>query len=444
MKTPLSWINIYTDISDLQKNNSTTQLAHEYSIHTAEIDDIIEHNLEKIVIGKVISCEKHPDSTKLSICRVFLGDDLGEEIILTGAPNIVDATYVPVAIVGAKLSEDFVIGERKMAGMISRGMICAEDEIGLTTEFTGGIMILEDFFDKNFLESKIGSDFFDLSLDFPGIDGQIVQIPFRDTTFEIDNKFITNRPDLFSVVGNAREWATVFDKNFISPYSETPIDLDFSDKNIIVNIESDKCLAYSLVATGALEVNKSPLAIQIMMNRAGLTPKLDLVDITNLILTEYGQPMHCFDADKINGEITVRMAKNGEKFLALNDVEYTLTDKDLIIADEVGPLALAGVIGGKNSAVSENTKVVVWESATFDATSVRLSAQRHGIRTDASTRYEKSLDPTLANKTFSRVFEYLDFMGKNPEILGQFSYIDARFLDEKIIELPLSLVNSKA
>lgn len=444
MKTPLSWINIYTDISDLQKNNSTTELAHEYSIHTAEIDDIIEHNLEKIVIGKVISCEKHPDSTKLSICRVFLGDDLGEETILTGAPNIVDATYVPVAIVGAKLSEDFVIGERKMAGMISRGMICAEDEIGLTTEFTGGIMILEDFFDKNFLEFKIGSDFFDLSLDFPGIDGQIVQIPFRDTTFEIDNKFITNRPDLFSVVGNAREWATVFDKNFISPYSETPIDLDFSDKNIIVNIESDKCLAYSLVATGALEVNKSPLAIQIMMNRAGLAPKLDLVDITNLILTEYGQPMHCFDADKINGEITVRMAKNGEKFLALNDVEYTLTDKDLIIADEVGPLALAGVIGGKNSAVSENTKVVVWESATFDATSVRLSAQRHSIRTDASTRYEKSLDPTLANKTFSRVFEYLDFMGKNPEILGQFSYIDARFLDEKIIELPLSLVNSKA
>lgn len=444
MKTPLSWINIYTNISDLQKNNSTTELAHEYSIHTAEIDDIIEHNLEKIVIGKVISCEKHPDSTKLSICRVFLGDDLGEETILTGAPNIVDAIYVPVAIVGAKLSEDFVIGERKMAGMISRGMICAEDEIGLTTEFTGGIMILEDFFDKNFLESKIGSDFFDLSLDFPGIDGEIVQIPFRDTTFEIDNKFITNRPDLFSVVGNAREWATVFDKNFISPYSETPIDLDLSDKNIVVNIESDKCLAYSLVATGNLETAKSPLAIQIMMNRAGLSPKLDLVDITNLILTEYGQPMHCFDADKINGEITVRMAKNGEKFLALNDVEYNLTDNDLVIADENGPIALAGVIGGKNSAVTEATKVVVWESATFDATSVRLSAQRHGIRTDASTRYEKSLDPTLANKTFSRVFEYLDFMGKNPEILGQFSYIDARFLDEKIINLPISLINSKA
>lgn len=444
MKTPLSWISIYTPLERILKEKTITELAHEYSIHTAEIDDIISHEIDKVIIGRVLTCEKHPDSTKLSIVRLDLGEH-GEETILTGAANIVDAKYVPVAMVGAELDGgNFVIGERKMAGMISRGMICGDNEIGLVTEVAAGIMILEEIWDEKMLEKMVGKSVFDLSLDFPGIKGEIVQIPLRDTTFEIDNKFITNRPDLFSVVGNAREWATVFDEKFSMPMT-TEIEPEIFSKNTLeVAIESDKCLAYNLLETKNLTVEKSPLVIKMMMERAGLMPKLDIVDITNLLLTEYGQPMHAFDADKIAGKITVRMARAGEKILALNNVEYSLTDADLVIADENGPIAIAGVIGGLETAVTEATTRVFWESATFDATAVRLTAQRHAIRTDASTRYEKSLDPILAMKTFSRVLEYLKFLGKNIEIGGQFSGIDADAVKNIEITVSENLIEKKA
>ena len=175
MKTPLNWISLYTDISPLIAKSNTKDLAHEYSTHTAEIDGIIEHRIDKVVVGKVLSCEKHPDSTKLSIVRVALGEH-GEETILTGAPNIVDATYVPVAMVGAKLSEDFVIGERKMAGMISRGMICGADEIGLALESDGGIMILENMWEASLLESMVGKSLWDLTFPFPGREGKVAQV----------------------------------------------------------------------------------------------------------------------------------------------------------------------------------------------------------------------------------------------------------------------------
>ena len=171
MKTPLNWISLYTPLRSLIAKDSIKHLAHQYSIHTAEIDGIEEHRIDKVVVGKVLSCEKHPDSTKLSIVRVALGEH-GEETILTGAPNIVDATYVPVAMVGAQLSEDFTIGERKMAGMISRGMICGADEIGLATESDG-----ENMWDTELLESMVGQPLWDLTFSFPGVGGKSVQLP---------------------------------------------------------------------------------------------------------------------------------------------------------------------------------------------------------------------------------------------------------------------------
>jgi phenylalanyl-tRNA synthetase beta chain len=177
---------------------------------------IEEHFIDKVVVGKVISCEKHPESKKLSIVKVTLGEH-GEETILTGAANIVDARYVAVALVGATLPGDFHIGERMMAGMMSRGMICGADEIGMSTEESTGIMILEQDWDEKVLEKMLGKSFFDLTLPFPGKNGEIYNYPLRDVTFEIDNKFITNRPDLFSVVGNAREFGAVFDLDFSIP-----------------------------------------------------------------------------------------------------------------------------------------------------------------------------------------------------------------------------------
>lgn len=305
MKTPLNWISLYTPLQSLTSSQSITHLAHEYSIHTAEIDGIEEHNLDKVVIGKVIKCEKHPESKKLSIVEVQVGKS-EVTTILTGAPNISEATYVPVALVGAVLGGDFVIGDRMMAGMMSRGMICGADEIGLALESDGGIMILENTWDKDFLESKIGDSIFSLEVAFPGINGKTYQYPLRDTTFEIDNKFITNRPDLFGVYGNAREWHAVFGLPF-EEYIQNP--LPKNTPNLPIHIETNRCLAYNAIKMENITVGKSPFGISLMMERAGLAPKMDIVDITNLILTEFGQPMHVFDADKLTGDITVRLAK---------------------------------------------------------------------------------------------------------------------------------------
>lgn len=199
-----------------------------------------------------------------------------------------------------------------MAGMMSRGMICGADEIGMSTEESTGIMILEQDWDEKVLEKMLGKSFFDLSLPFPGKDGEIYNYPLRDVTFEIDNKFITNRPDLFSVVGNAREFHAVFQT---PPLIEeagrgTPSHSPYKGENSLdTHIETKNCLSYHLMKMDGITVGKSPWGIALMMERAGLGPKMDIVDITNLIMTELGQPMHAFDADKIVGDISVRQAK---------------------------------------------------------------------------------------------------------------------------------------
>jgi phenylalanyl-tRNA synthetase beta chain len=459
MRIPLSWISLYTPLDTLLTRYPIKDLAHEYSIHTAEIDGIEEHFLDKVVVGKVISCDKHPESKKLSIVEVELGEH-GKTVILTWAANIVEAKYVPVAIVGAVLPGDFIIGERMMAGMMSRGMICSDDELGLTTERAEGIMILESIWEENILEKMLGKSFFDLTLPFPGKDGKIYDFPLRDTTFEIDNKFITNRPDLFSVVGNAREFGAVFDlppwergvggigvsesQSSVSSSLKATKSQLLSQGALQTKIETPHCLSYHLMKMENIVVGKSPWGISLMMERSGLAAKMDIVDITNLIMTELGQPMHAFDADKITGNISVRQAKKWEKILALNGSEYELTIDDMVIADESGPVAIAWVIGGMDSAVSESTTSIIWESGCFDATSVRLTAQRHGIRTDASTRYEKSLDPLLASTTFPRVLEYMKFLGKDIRISGTSTYLDESRVNHITIDVDYVFINMKA
>ena len=449
MRIPLSWISLYTPISKLIAENNVRHLAHIYSTHTAEIDAIEEYMIDKVVIGKVLSCEKHPESKKLSIVRVDQGI-YGEETILTWAANIVDAKYVAVAMVGAVLPWDFTISERAMAGMISRGMICGADEIGVSKQESTGIMILEEIWDEKELEEKIGASFFDLKLPFPWRNGETFHYPLGEPMFEIDNKFITNRPDLFSVVGNAREFHAVFEAATVLTsqtqevsWSES-LHITKSLKKLETEIQTKNCLSYHLLEMSDITVGKSPFGIELMMERAWLSVKMDFVDITNLIMTELGQPMHVFDKDKLVGNIRVRQAKNGETIIALNGTTYTLTEDDMVIADGKWPVAIAWVIGGMESAVSESTKNIIWESACFDATAVRLTAQRHGIRTDASTRYEKSLDPTLAGTPFGRVIEYLNFLWKKFTLTGASHYIDATRINEKWLEIAYSFINMKA
>lgn len=446
MRIPLSWVSLYTPISGLISESNIRDLAHQYSTHTAEIDGIEEYRIDKVVVAKVLSCEKHPDSKKLSIVRVNQGE-FGEETILTGAWNIVDAKYVAVAMIGAVLPGDFTIAERPMAGMISRGMICGADEIWVSKAESTGIMILEEIWDEKELEKMLGKSFFDLKLPFPWRKGETYYYPIWEPMFEIDNKFITNRPDLFSVVGNAREFHAVFDlPTHLTPFNlETDTDkTPQGTKSLDTKVETKNCLSYHLLEMIDIEVGKSPLGISLMMDRAELSVKMDLVDITNLIMTELGQPMHVFDKDKLKGNITVRQAKKWETILALNGSSYTLTPDDMVIADDSWPVAIAWVIGGMETAVSEMTKNIVWESACFDATAVRLTAQRHGIRTDASTRYEKSLDPILAGTTFPRVIEYLKFLEKNIVFGGTSHFLDATRVNNICLDVEYDFINMKA
>ncbi len=438
MKIPLSWISLYSDVSSLLEKYEAKALAHEYSIHTAEIDGIEISYLDKVVVGKVRSCINHPDSKKLSIVEVDLWEH-GTTIILTGAANIVDAHFVPVAMVGAVLPWDFTIGERMMAGMMSRGMICSDDELGLASGEADGIMILEQIWDSLLLESMIGRSFYDLEISLPGIGKSIYTTKIRDTVFEIDNKFITNRPDLFSVVGNAREFHTVFETPFV-PYTSQEI---LPKETLETEILSDRVLSYHLLGMEGIEVDDTPWGLSLMMHRAGLTPKMDIVDITNCIMTELGQPMHAFDAAKIAWHIIVRMARAWETLLALNGNEYILTTEDIVIADTKKVLAIAGVIGGMESAVSRETKEIYWESACFDPSSVRFTSQRLGLRTDASTRYEKSLDPLLAPSGITRAIEYMKFLWKKYEMSGYSGYINASRVNHIAIEVTHHQINSK-
>lgn len=441
MKIPLSWISLYTDVSPLLAEQGAKQLGHLYSIHTAEIEAIEEIGLEdKVVVAKVLSTRPHPDSDHLNLVELDCGP-IGARNIVCGAENVREAKYVAIATVGAKLGaeRDFEIKSSKIRGEVSEGMICSEDELGLQEERAPGIMQLEKHFSESLLESKLGTPFYDLEITIPGNGVDNHSIPLRDTIFEIDNKFITNRPDLFSCEGNAREFGAIFSLPFQS-YAGKLSDIS---QQLSVKIETPHVLAYELLSVENLHVGPSPLGIDQMLRRAGLSPKYDLVDITNYVMTELGQPMHAFDAEKVTGDITVRQARNGETMLALDSKEYTLTDKDIVIADSEKVLAIAGVIGGMSSAVSETTTRVYFESACFDPVSVRLTSQRLGVRTDSSMRFEKSLDPMLASRALARVFDLLIFLGKNGKCTGAFSYLDQTKINKISITTNLAFVEKK-
>ena len=253
MKISLNWLGLFVDLSSVSKINSAREIAHTYSIHTAEIEGFeATKKIDKVVIGKVLTAERHPDSTKLWICRVNVGNSV-EEIILTGAPNVYPGMFTAVALVGCQIASDFVIGERKMAGMISRGMMCGADEIGLSNTNSGGIIDLNVDFSVDFLETQIGNSVFDLEIEVLSANGETAEISLMDTVFEIDNKNITNRPDLFGIYGHSREFATVFgtarsklDTSKLTLGGKT-IHSDFSDvSSLKLDIETDKVYSYSL------------------------------------------------------------------------------------------------------------------------------------------------------------------------------------------------------
>lgn len=388
MKISYNWIKQFLkiDLPSAEVSDILTDLGLEVEI--VEKYQSVKGGLEGVVVGHVLTCEKHPDADRLNITTVDLGEGTPIQIVC-GATNVAAGQKVPVATIGTKLFDkdgnEFEIKKGKIRGQESHGMICAEDELGLGTSHDG-IMVL----DSNLKPGTPAAKVFNIE---------------NDEVFEIG--LTPNRADAMSHMGVARDLrAALIQKNasleLITP-SVSKFKVDKRTLKIDVDVK-DSSLAprYCGVTISGVTIKPSPSWLQNRLKAIGLTPKNNVIDVTNYVLHELGQPLHAFDAAKINGKVTVKTVEAGTKFVTLDDVERTLHEEDLLICDDKGPMCLAGVFGGKNSGVSENTTTIFLESAYFNPVTIRKTAKRHTLSTDASFRFERGIDPTITEYALKR------------------------------------------
>ena len=362
------------------------QVAQDLIMHTAEVEEIIYagENLAKVFIGEVLECIPHSDSDTLNVCQVSV---LGETVqIVCGAPNVKAGIKVAVATIGAQLAPDFTIAKTKIRWEASSGMLCSEDELGMTTERQAGIFILPD-------DAPMGT----CMRDYLGK---------NDAILEVDNKAINHRPDLFSHVGVARELAAIYESDFDYQYASQ----DFSSLSTLKldNKITDVVNRYMALKVSSVSNVASNENILDILSSADAAVKWLLVDVSNYSLYLYWQPAHCFDADKLDGDITVRYATGDEIFIGLDDKTYKLQTTDIVIADNSSVIALGGIMGAKHSAVSDTTTNIIIEAAHFDQAVVRRTGKNLGIRTDSLNVFEKDLLPTMTEKALALIVAELE------------------------------------
>ncbi|KRD10417.1 phenylalanine--tRNA ligase subunit beta [Flavobacterium sp. Root901] len=388
MKISYNWLKqfIKTDWTSEQTSELLTDLGLE--VEVVEKYQSIKGGLEGVVVGHVLTCEKHPDADRLKVTTVNIGLEAPVQIVC-GAANVAAGQKVPVATIGTVLYDkedvEFTIKKGKIRGQESYGMICAEDELGLGSGHDG-IMVL----DENLVPGTKASEVFQIA---------------DDEVFEIG--LTPNRADAMSHFGTARDLRAGMLQRGVNIELITPsvsnFRVDMRTLKIDVNVE-EPALAprYCGLTISGITVHESPKWLQDRLKAIGLTPKNNIVDVTNYVLHELGQPLHAFDAAKITGKVIVKTLPEGTKFTTLDDVERTLHAEDLMICDEKGPLCIAGVFGGKKSGVTDGTTSIFLESAYFDAVSIRKTAKRHQLNTDASFRFERGIDPTITEYALKR------------------------------------------
>ncbi|MBQ1261888.1 MAG: phenylalanine--tRNA ligase subunit beta [Clostridia bacterium] len=370
--------------------------------------EVLGEEIENVVVAKVTAMEKHPDSDHLWICKVDAGDAHGHDIqIVTGAQNVFVGALVPAALPVAKLPGGVTIKAGKLRGVESSGMLCSMGELQLTAhdmpgKEENGILILDP---EN--EDRIGEDIRDVLL-------------LKDTSVEFE--ITSNRPDCLSVIGLARETAVSFDRPLTvkAPVVKGAGDGDDVNKYLNVKISApDLCYRYAARVVKNVKIAPSPLWLRMRLRASGVRPINNIVDITNYVMLEYGQPMHAFDYTCLDGAaIDVRRAADGEAFRSLDDTDHTLDSSMLVIADSKKACALAGVMGGANSEITENTATVVFESACFNGASVRVTAKKNGMRTESSARFEKGLDPENCIPGLERACELVELLGAGDVVDG--------------------------
>ncbi|RXG28386.1 phenylalanine--tRNA ligase subunit beta [Leeuwenhoekiella marinoflava] len=389
MQISYNWLKQFINIDwDAEKTgNLLTDLGLE--VEGIESFQSVKGGLKGIVVGHVLTCIKHPNADRLKITTVDLGD--GDPVqIVCGAPNVDAGQKVPVATVGTTLYDDkgdaWKIKKGKIRGEVSNGMICAEDELGLG-ESHDGIMILED-------DLKPGTPL-----------AEVFEIE-DDIVFEIG--LTPNRADAMSHMGTARDLRAGLIQSGVTPEFITPSTSSFridnrTQKISVEVLNNERAPRYCGITLGGLTIKESPVWIQNRLKAIGLTPKNNVVDITNYVLHELGQPLHAFDLAKIAGkQVNVKTVAAGTKFTTLDGIERELHQEDLMICDAEKPMCIAGVFGGENSGVTEGTTSIFLESAFFDPVSVRKTAKRHGLNTDASFRFERGIDPNLTEYALIR------------------------------------------
>ncbi len=388
MKISYNWLKqfIKTDWNSEKTAALLTDLGLE--VEVVEKYQSVKGGLEGIVVGHVLTCVPHPDADRLKVTTVDLGNGTPVQIVC-GASNVDAGQKVPVATIGTVLYDkegnSFTIKKGKIRGQESHGMICAEDELGLGTAHDG-IMILDETL-------------------APGTSAAKVFKIENDEVFEIG--LTPNRADAMSHLGTARDLRAGLLQNGVSVELITPsisnFRVDMRTLKIDINVEEKKLAPrYCGLTISGITIKPSPDWLQNRLKAIGLTPKNNIVDVTNYVLHDLGQPLHAFDASKINGKINVKTLPAGTKFTTLDDVERTLHEEDLMICDEKGPLCIAGIFGGKNSGVTETTTAIFLESAYFNPVSVRKTAKRHQLNTDASFRFERGIDPTITAYALKR------------------------------------------
>ena len=399
MKLSLSWIKDYVKIPE---DMDLKKLAYDLTMSTVEVEDVeyLAKRFEKMVVGVIEKVEPHPNADKLRVCTVDIGEDECKQIVCGGI-NLQEGMRVAVSCPGAMVrwhgeGEPVMIKNSKLRGVESYGMICASDEIGLG-----------DLFPAEQEAEILDLSAFDVPAGTPLADA----LDMNDVLLEIDNKSMTNRPDLWGHYGIAREIAALYDLPLveIKPY-QADVKSDFK----LEIADPERSPRYIGVEMSGEEVKSSPYQMQNRIWKAGMRPINALVDITNYVMLATGNPTHAFDADNITDHIVVRRAAEGEKLVLLNEHELTLCPDDLVITDSEGPVALAGVMGGAKDSILPKTKRVILEVANFESTGVRRTALRYDNRTEASSRYEKAVDPERCDQALALSMQY--FQELYPEL----------------------------
>lgn len=405
MKLSRNWLSDFVNTDDIDNQSYCDRMTATGS--KVEGYEVFGEDIEHVVVARVTHMEKHPDSDHMWICRVDAGEHGHDIQIVTGAQNVFEGALVPAALPVAKLPGGTVIKAGKLRGVESDGMLCSMGELKLTAhdmpgKEENGILILDDCY-----SNRLGADIRDVLL-------------LRDSTVEFE--ITSNRPDCLSVIGLARETAVSFDRELHvkAPSVKGCGDGDRVENHLNVQIAApDLCYRYTARVVKNVKIEPSPLWLRMRLRASGVRPINNIVDITNYVMLEYGQPMHAFDYQCLDGSaITVRRAGKGEEFLALDGSDHILDDSMLVIADGKKAVALAGVMGGANSEITDATSTVVFESACFNGASVRVTAKKNGMRTESSARFEKGLDAENCMAGLERACELVELLGAGDVVDG--------------------------